>query len=250
MGFVGCLRVIFYIFTLIFVAMGIALLAMGIIIRVNSDLIGVVADNSWFTAAYIMIAAGVFIFLVALVGFCGARNSNKCMLGIYLGVLVVIFILEIAGAIYGAVNRVAIEEAAKAKMTTEVQIRYGQANQGVITDGFNKLQTTFQCCGVNTTTDWYSSAWISGKPSFPYGPAVPDSCCRTSTLLCGVNSTAHANAVIFNATYYSIGCYQAVRNSITNNLGLAIGVLGGFAGVQVLGMILAGVLIAKADEEE
>ena len=62
--------------------MGITILAMGIIIRVNSDIIGIVADNSWFTVAYIMIAAGVFIFLIALIGFCGARNGNKCLLGI------------------------------------------------------------------------------------------------------------------------------------------------------------------------
>lgn len=35
-----------------------------------------------------------------------------------------------------------IENAARAKMTVEVSTRYGEANQNVVTNGFDRLQTS------------------------------------------------------------------------------------------------------------
>ena len=51
--------------------------------------------------AYALIGLAAVMVIIAFFGFCGAIMENKCMLGTYFSIIVVLFILMLVGAVMG-----------------------------------------------------------------------------------------------------------------------------------------------------
>ena len=66
---------------LLFQLAGIGLIALGSYVRVeDNDYNSVFGKGGPFAPSNIMIAAGVFVFVISFLGCCGAMKKNKCLL--------------------------------------------------------------------------------------------------------------------------------------------------------------------------
>lgn len=79
----------------------------------------------------------------------------------------------------------------------------------------SSLNFQFKCCGALRFEDWLVSEWHKDEDVLKDGSLVPDSCCKTSTHLCGrrdhpsnIHYTVHAD---FNPFSPDKSCYHFTR---------------------------------------
>ena len=88
--------------------MGCVVLGVGIYALVDGqalmDLVNTQTDVTltvFTSAAYILIAVSVLVVIVSFFGCCGAIKENRCMLGTYFTVILLMFITLIVGSVIG-----------------------------------------------------------------------------------------------------------------------------------------------------
>ena len=91
---------------------GAAILGVGIWLRVDKNAYKIFdlaqeaqGDSMFEVACYVLIGIGAFVFIVGFLGCCGAIKESKCMLGLYIFFLVIVFIVELAAGILAAVYK-------------------------------------------------------------------------------------------------------------------------------------------------
>lgn len=172
----------------------------------------------------VIIAVGAFLFLVAIVGCCGACKENYCLMITFVIFLSLIVLVEVAAAIAGYVFRDKVMSEFNNDFRQQMK-NYPKQNHTAFLDG---MQKSFNCCGAANYTDWETI------PLEPKG-RVPDSCCVNVTQGCGIN---------FNVKdIHTEGCVEKIGLWLRRNvLGVAAVALG-IAFVEVLGIVLACCLV-------
>uniref|UniRef100_A0A9L0RYK0 Tetraspanin n=1 Tax=Equus caballus TaxID=9796 RepID=A0A9L0RYK0_HORSE len=104
-GGTKCIKYLLFGFNFVFWLAGIAVLAIGLWLRFDSQTKSIFEqennNSSFYTGVYILIGAGALIMVVGFLGCCGAVQESQCMLGLFFCFLLVIFAIEIAAAIWG-----------------------------------------------------------------------------------------------------------------------------------------------------
>ena len=205
-GGMKCIRVLLFVFNVLFTLIGIGLIAAGAYVQVNlksySDIIG----GQFSAAAVFFIILGVLIFMIAAFGCCGAYKENYCCIMTFAVILVIIFICELAVGIAGFIYKDSVDKNIKELMNKT--IKSGKANAD-----WDKVQQEFKCCGIENATDWKT---------------IPSSCCA---------STTTGNCTVNNA--YKMGCYTELKDFVKDKIGV-IGFVGlGFAFIQIIGILFS-----------
>ena len=106
-----------------------------------------------------IIACGIFLLCVAILGIIGTVKSHRGLLFYYMLVLAIIFIIQLAVAC----ACLAVKEREKATSKTAWDLADTSSNKDAIHD----VQTIFQCCGYDTSDPRRSnssdSTWTSEK---------------------------------------------------------------------------------------
>lgn len=239
-----CVQYLFFAFNFIFFALGLAVLGVGIYSRVENDSWKELINASTFMqAANLLIAAGVIVAFIGFLGCCGACKRWNWMLMVYSIVVIIIFLLEIAGGIYAYTKRETIQKTLEKQLKTGVNKNYGEedtASKGM-TKAIDYFQQKVKCCGATNPRDWKTSEWY--KKMTITRDRVPDSCCILKTTDCG--NTSYTNAL----KIYTEGCVEKGKTFVKDNLWLIGGVGVGIAVVQLLGIIFA-LCLCKAYKDE
>lgn len=198
------IRVLFIIFNFIGILTGVAMVAVGAYMYVNKgDYLNLMPQYEDINITAVMLAAGIIIFVVAFIGFCGAWMESQCMLIMFFTAICVIFAMEIAVGIVGFIYRNDIDE----QLRTQLQAGLKEEKRRPTWD---VIQKELRCCGVVNATDWYAAM----------GNEVPDSCCNYEG--CGQRP---------QLAFGVPGCYQKVKDELEDNFyalgaaGIALGVL-------------------------
>jgi len=164
-----------------------------------------------------MIVIGVILFLVGVVGCCGAVTGKSGLLNLYFVVVLIVVILEIVVIILGVVRKAdfveATEEQAE-KLFGEYQEVYCAKNGEIEADvalAVNTAQFVFECCGL---TDGPSYWYVNGNED---NEQVPPGCCSEWG---GVDIPV-SGLMTCAETTYSAGCTEKV-NEIADEFGVVI----------------------------
>lgn len=191
------------------------------------------------TASYILIAAGAFVFLVSMLGYCGALRESQCLLTCYGIFLVIILIMEITAGGLAAAYRKETEEKAHTLLKESLE-RY-QSELNAETLMWNYFMSELKCCGVDTYKDFQSSNWAKETKKL-----VPPACC---VLQGDITKWTPVDAACTETPLlaYQKGCYEEFRKWIEKHINIVMGVGIGLGLLQLLGIFLAFCLCRSID---
>ncbi|XP_062397541.1 CD9 antigen-like [Sardina pilchardus] len=146
-GGMKCVKYLLFIFNFIFWLMGSLVLAVGLWLRLDPEVISLLkadgAPDTFFIGVYILIAAGGLVMLVGFFGCCGAVRESQCLLGLFFASLLIIFGAEVAAGVFGFLS--------KDKIIEDIQNYYSESlkdnNNGTVSD-YSKV---LGCCGTQSS---------------------------------------------------------------------------------------------------
>ncbi|XP_013786267.1 CD9 antigen-like [Limulus polyphemus] len=248
-GCYNCLKYLVIVFNLLFWLAGIGVLVVAVWLYLGSHeyLTNNESTYIYFTAIYILMAAGSLMSLVGFLGCCGALRESPCMLGTFFVFLLVIFLAELTGGIWGWLHRDKINKMIDTSITRMIKEEYPDVNLSL--KSVDALQHDLHCCGAKGPDDWAESGYNKKKSekssilSFisPDSPMykVPSSCCSNiESENCG-----ELQAVIglssANPKIHQKGCVQALQKQLEEHLTIIIGVGIGLGIIQLLGLVFS-----------
>eukprot|EP00095_Tigriopus_kingsejongensis_P002024 maker-scaffold1627_size33010-snap-gene-0.10 protein:Tk02024 transcript:maker-scaffold1627_size33010-snap-gene-0.10-mRNA-1 annotation:"tetraspanin-18" len=193
--------------------------------------------NVYTTAAIILIVVSVIVIIVTFLGCCGALKENRCMLGIYFTLLLTMFIVLIVGAVIGYSQ--SLDELKKPLISSTTKYDADSDNKKIstLTKAWNRVQTDFKCCGVDSYQDWNGNRYLEGK-----GVEVPTSCCARD----GISNQDDCQKNPSKADYKLEGCYQKLKDNIKSHSNKIMIVAVVIIVIMFLNMIFAFVLCTMA----
>jgi len=213
-------KLLFHIFLVIYFIAGLSLLITGSVAHRHATQFSEITGYSLMSGAGFVIALGVIILLLSLVGFIGAYKNRLGLLQLFIGSLFLIVLLQLIAAIVAFTLRNRAEDQLRSKLINSLQKYTG--NQEVKTE-WDRLQQTWTCCGVADGDDWLKH----GNQE-----RIPCSCYSNS--VCPPQ----------NATgYFSKGCYGSALDVYFRYSKALGGVSLFFFFAEVIGLVLGIVLL-------
>lgn len=265
-----CAKFLLIVFNAIFWLSGIAVLGVGIWLLVDKEATHILGlaieaegDSSFKIACYILIGIGSFVCLVGFLGCCGAIKENKCMLGLYIFALVLVFIVELAAGIVAAVYKDKITSELKDKLSDALK-NDGNVPEKMYYNGdaytawgstVNFVQAKFKCCGFKAQngSDYDNFNNTYGKGPFPY------SCCMLKNTVETKNYEKVGQDDVNNwvecqmkksPQFYTENCFDSLQNWVEDHLVILIGVGIGIACLELFGFIFAVCLCRNTGDKE
>ncbi|XP_061773155.1 CD151 antigen isoform X1 [Nerophis ophidion] len=241
-----CLKYLLIVFNILFWLAGGALVAVGVWTVVEkSDYISLLDSGFYSKSAYILIAAGVIVFVTGIIGCCATLMENKSLLIVYLVLLLCVFLLELIAAVMAYITYQEcfpfchqLDDALRQNLEVTLLQKYQQPGEDGVTRTVDKLHQEFQCCGSNSSSDWRYSTWIQAAQD---EELVPVSCCKTPSSLCGRRD--HPSNI------YKGGCIGKLEDFLLYQLYILSGLGIGIAILQLLGMMFTCCLYQKLEDE-
>lgn len=158
---------------------------------------------------YVLMAVGIFLAIIAFFGILGALRESRCILMFYLIMLILIFVLQLAGIIVSFVEIKKIEakiiSILKEPPPSDDDSSAEAALKGAVLAAVDAIEKRFHCCGL-TGPDNYGTQ------------KLPPSCfAPPPTVASGTSSAAPKE--------YTEGCVVAFRPYLFAAGGIAIALL-------------------------
>ena len=214
---------------------GLTAIGIGIWMQIDpgryNDFLG---DYTFTVPSATLIASGLFVCFVGGCGCWGALRENKCMLGTYFFMLLVVFCAEMAAGILAFLYRNEIENTVTKESKDIILNKFGMGNQD-IDYAVNLIQQELKCCGADNDKDYQKSQWYLSSNN--KDKRVPESCCNIQT-----------RCVADTKSPYTNGCISEMSRFLKDNM-IIIGTVGvALACTQILGLISACILFFSIDK--
>jgi tetraspanin-18 len=195
--------------------------------------------------AYILIAAGAFIFIISFLGYCGAIKESRVLLTAYGLFIVIIALLQIASIALAAFYKDKAETHTKEFFLHTIRKYYTTIDRkDAVTLSWDFMMAELRCCGVHNSVDFQvASEFVKYTNEKGDGQIVPEACCKLhSNHDLAVFKPVDDNCIYAPTTsnsYMQKGCYDTVYDFLISHLNVVIGVAVAVIAVQILGIIFA-----------
>ena len=236
---VSALKYLLFLYNLIFVILGLAIIAIGVYVSfflepyaeflLNND-----DDKLLSAAGYTLMGVGALMTVVYFLGCCGACSESTCMLYSFSALVVVLILAEIGVAIYLFAFTEHAREIVKAGLK-ESLANYNKSKRGEKLDyGWDRIQDDFDCCGIDNYTDWKNATFYKNQTIW-----IPVACCKddTSCLKDMVNDEVGVNKTIPNINQG--GCYEVFEAWVESKVVVAGSIAIGVAVLHLIITIMA-----------
>ncbi|KAJ8387230.1 hypothetical protein AAFF_G00159490 [Aldrovandia affinis] len=189
---------------------GTSVLGFGIYLMMNSKFSSLIPTLASMNIANTLVITGTIVTCISFLGFLGALKENRCLLISYFILLFILMLAELSIACALLIFEQEIDSFfEKDLMSSLVQSRDSRKTvNSTIKDDWDRVQSTFQCCGVHNVSDWKDN--------------VPTSCCQNN--LCKPKQ------------YWGEGCYEKFKDWFESNfLSTGAGMIG-LCVIEVLAM--------------
>jgi len=183
--------------------------------------------------AAIIMACGIFLFILGIIGCVGAFKEQKCLLALFFSILLMIFVGQITAAALGYVYREQVDNNVKKGIMKGLD---EYLNNSVIATQVDFMQSHLMCCGNDSYADWANTTWYKAQKNNTV--LYPSSCCKDEK--CDYTAKPGNNTQLYHK-----GCYHGFKEQFLSHLGIILGVGVAFALVQILGMVCSCVLICR-----
>ncbi|OQV18547.1 putative CD63 antigen [Hypsibius exemplaris] len=236
------LKLLIYLFNLILLLCGLALVVLGSFVQIRyKDYLNSL-DGQVFIAPILLIAAGVIMVLVAAFGCFGTCKRLSWTLIVFAILLAIVFLLEIAGCIAAYHERGTVQQLIEKRMNDSM-IGIARHNASAAHDQmmWDKLQRELGCCGVTAYKDWMTATGV-----------VPNSCCKNETIGCSSIQAIKVGKCdqpgdieTVECPVYKKGCMPTAIESTRKHMVMVGGIGLGVAFFPLLGVCLAACLAKK-----
>ncbi|NP_001090562.1 uncharacterized protein LOC100036800 [Xenopus laevis] len=228
-----CIKVGLLFIILLFWVTGVVLICLGASVQLRLTDISVVLSETSSGAPLVLTVTGILIFLLSGFGAISVLKENNFLIKTFIGIMLVIFIIEIIVGISAYSYR--------EKLQTDISRRFQQilskyGTDGQLTRSLDYVQQEFRCCGAKNFTDWMNVTVAL------FSSSVPKSCCRKVTQKCGEKVMEHQDKIFLE------GCVTKMKTWISEHVNVigAVGVGLGF--VQLFGILLSFLLVKILQE--
>ncbi|XP_061686077.1 tetraspanin-1-like [Syngnathoides biaculeatus] len=239
------LKLMMFIFNgTIFVA-GAAVLGVGIWVKVDSSsFMGILdsvealppAVSQVTNVGYLLIGVGAVLLVIGFLGCCGAVKESRCMLLTFFSIVLIIFLIEVAGAVVVLVFKDLagqIFDSLEEEVQKNLADKYG--SDETLTSLWNTTMEGFQCCGYKNYTDFNGSPFQAQSGGFFY----PSQCCNGTS----IKDTCSRSAAELAAELKLVdGCFDKLLLLIEENAAIIAGVALGIAALEIAAMVVSMVL--------
>ncbi|XP_005092332.1 tetraspanin-15 [Aplysia californica] len=243
----SCNKLFLFIYALVFLFVGIILMAIGVLVEMHRDRIEPV-NNRLAVPTAMLIAVGLIIAINALCGMVGTIMEKPCLLKVFLVTTVVCFLLQVTIGIIAFIYREQLPHMVSKEFMFAIK---GYSKDGEIKTALDWLQTKYRCCGFSSYEDYENEnpdySCSSGKPE---ACGVPKSCCVQKAGMALPESCGYGvigNATMFDLIYVE-GCTGALLQWLMEHLDLVGAIALGFAIPQIFGILLAYYFLRKVKE--
>ncbi|XP_063051747.1 tetraspanin 36 [Engraulis encrasicolus] len=226
-------KTVLLLISLIFWAIAAGLSYVGAyLIQSYSNFRDFVQDKNAIIPAAIVITVAVVMFIIGLVGCIATIKESKCGLGVFLFIILIIFVAEVAAVLCGFL----FSRRIKGSLEQSMSLTFGKYDgNSAASKAVDTLQEKFECCGVTNYTNWSNTTWYRS-----HNNTVPASCCKNATGVCP--------KTLDQPTFLNTqGCEAKVEKAIQDVLSYALLVVLGIAILKLVGMISICVIMCKSD---
>ncbi|KAG5882055.1 hypothetical protein JTB14_007717 [Gonioctena quinquepunctata] len=227
------IKYILFVFNLFFALSGLGIIIAGAIVLADVSDFNAFVSSDLMGPPMVLIVTGAIVFIIAFLGCFGAIKESYNLLMAFAGLLIIIFILELAVGISAAVYKADFQEALKDNLKKSME-KYTEENSSEKIS-WDNVQKKLMCCGVDGPSDWQ-------------GQLTPVSCCTDEKPELEVEAFCSDNA--FGTYVFNTGCFDNMKMKIESNTKILIGVGVGIAFIEVVGIILACWLAFTIKREE
>ena len=216
----SCLKFSLYCYNILLLIFGLAGLSVGLWSLVDrGQFLSLLTTSIFQVSGVVILLSGALVVTVTILGCCGiSRESNSLILS-YSGLLAITVLLQciigLTAYIYreqvgrpdsvpGGLTvspRVQVHSELVLSLNRSVTEEYGVVGNNQTRLAMDDLQSTFRCCGAESFEDWSRSGWWE-ESSVRQGRKVPDSCCKTWSVMCGVRD--HPSNVFYTGCAYKL----------------------------------------------
>lgn len=218
----GMIRYLLFVFNIIFALCGLAILVVGVIVHLKlTSVADTVTDNVIFPSVT-LIVIGSIIFIIAFFGCCGAIRESHCMTVTFASLLLTILIIQVAAAIYAFVVLKNTDTESMSVKEEYTKIFNNYWDQSADREVIDVVQSTLQCCGVESVGDY------SQRAGTHFNGTIPWSCCKKTE-----------GEVCQRGESFTEGCVDGIKNFFKYAGTVLGGIALGTAGVELIGIIFA-----------
>ncbi|XP_011801784.1 PREDICTED: leukocyte antigen CD37 isoform X3 [Colobus angolensis palliatus] len=209
----------------------------------------------------VLAISGVFTMGLALLGCVGALKELRCLLGLYFGMLLLLFATQITLGILISTQRAQLERSLQDIVEKTIQKYRTNPEETAAEESWDYVQFQLRCCGWHSPQDWFQVLILRGNGSEAH--RVPCSCynlsaTNDSTILDTVilpqlsrlgqlARSRHSTdicAVPANSHIYREGCARSLQKWLHNNLISIVGICLG-VGLLELGFMTLSIFLCR-----